>query len=216
MRSRGRRLACGYHPRGARLRGGPFEHLLPQVSGRRGQRKQPGECLRTQRAWLAGPAAVALSDMLADQLEYSGGQLFIVAGQQLGKFRAGPPSGARDAQRAEGFLQLPAAVTDQGIRPLRRYAEHGRHVGVIEVVPQAQLDRLALIGRQRGQRGADQPPQFGRLPRGRGTVHICAVHIGAGAGTGACGTGTRPPQALAAGRAEQPQAHLGRVAQAVA
>jgi hypothetical protein len=177
--------------------------------------------------------------MLADQLEYSDGQPFIVAGQHVVKFRARLPSGAGDAQRAEGFLQLPAAVTDQGVRPLRRYAEHGRHLDVIEVVPQAQLDRLALVGRQRGQRGADQPPQVGRLLRGRasipagsipagsipvgsipagsipadviatygGTVQVAAVHVG---------TSTWPPQALAAGRAEQPQAHLGRVAQAVA
>jgi hypothetical protein len=172
--------------------------------------------------------------MLADQVEYSGGQPFIMAGQQCVKFRARLPPDARDAQRAEGLLQLSAAVTEQGIRPLRRYAEHGRHVGVIEVVPQAQLDRLALVGRQRGQRGADQPPQVGRLLRGRGSIpagstpvgstpagsipagstpaHVIVAHVG----TGACGTGTRPPQALAAGRAEQPQAHLGRVAQAVA
>jgi hypothetical protein len=38
--------------------------------------------------------------MLADQVEYRDGQSFIVAGQQLVKFRAGPPPRARDAQRA--------------------------------------------------------------------------------------------------------------------
>jgi hypothetical protein len=47
------------------------------------------------------------------------------------------------------------------VRLARRHAEHDRQIAVIELVPQAQLDNLALIGLQLLNGRADQPAQLG-------------------------------------------------------
>ena len=50
-------------------------------------------------------AGLALLDVPDNQVARLFGQLPIPVGQQLPQHRAGLPSGKRDVQRAEGFLQ---------------------------------------------------------------------------------------------------------------
>ena len=86
------------------------QDLLPQFRRQRGQRQQAEKRRRAQRAPSVMGAGLALLDVPADQVARLLGQLPIPVGQQLPQHRAGLPSGKRDVQRTEGFLQPTAGA----------------------------------------------------------------------------------------------------------
>jgi hypothetical protein len=81
------------------------QDLLPDFWGQRGQRQQAGKRRRAQGAPFMMGAGLALLHVPVDQLTRLLGQLPIPVGQQFPQHRAGLPSGKRDVQRSEGFLQ---------------------------------------------------------------------------------------------------------------
>lgn len=89
-------------------------------------------------------------DVLVDQVARFVGQAPIPVNQHRIKLGTRLPPGTGDEQRPEDPFQPTAGSFHQRMRPAPRHAERLCQVGVVEVVPQAQLDDLALTRRQFG------------------------------------------------------------------
>ena len=85
--------------------GAEAQDLLPQLGRQRGQRQQAGKRRRAHCAPTVLGAGPAVLDVPDDQVARLFGQLPIPVGQQLPQYRAGLPSGKRNVQRTESFLQ---------------------------------------------------------------------------------------------------------------
>ncbi len=199
-----------------RLRGGAgaqLEHLLPQPGGERGQRQQPGQGLRAQLAPLGRRAGLALLDVPAGPVQRVHGQPAVPVRQHRGQFRARRPPGAREAQRAEGLFQLAAAARRHGVRLRPGHAEHGGEIGVVQVVPQAQHDGLALFRPEPGEGSRDQGAQLGPfgLPFVRTGPGGPACTFQHGRLNRFASYQRRPAQALAARGREEPGAQEARI-----
>ena len=157
--------AAGYPPaiRHRLLSGGGAQahDVLPQIRGQRGQRQQAGEGSRAHGAPSVLSAGLALADVPDNQVARLFGQLPVPVGQQLAQGRAGLPSGQRDVQGAEGFLQQGSGACGQVVRPALGDAEHDGQIAVVKVVPEGQLDGLTLTNLQSGQDRVDQASEFG-------------------------------------------------------
>src|SRR5438477_6785998 len=99
--------------------------------------------------------------MAADQLARRSGQLAVPAVEQQVELGAAAPPGTRHEQGTERCYQLAARVRRQGLCLVPRHAEHGREVGTLQVVPEVELDGLALTRAQLVQGDTDEPGQFG-------------------------------------------------------
>ena len=153
--------------------------------------------------------------MAADPLARQRGQPAVPAVEQHVELGTGPPPGAGHEQGAELPLQLAAGVRRQAVCLVPRHAEHGREVGALQVVPEVELDDLALSRVQPVEGGADEPAQFGPLgaPSGAGT----RVGRRTGQVGGFVEARLRPAQpavTLVAGHRVEPGPQLARVAQA--
>ena len=192
--------------------GAAAQDLLPQFTGKRGQRQQAEKRRRAQRARSVSGADLALLDVPANEVARLLGQLPIPVGQQLPEYRAGLAPGAHDEQCPEGFLQPRAGTGGQGVRAARRHAECLGEIGAIQVVPQAQLDDLTLTRPHLGQDGTGHSPEFGLRgvaadPSRRVRVDLSAADPHRGA---------EQTLAFGAGHRVQPRAQfggLGKVAQ---
>ena len=147
---------------------GPASAHSPSTSSRStcgsgGQRGHAVQRRRPQRAVLAVGADVALVDVAADPLARQHGHPAVPVVEQHVELRASPAPGAGHEQDAERLLQLAAGARRQGVRLVPRHAEHGRQVGAVQVVPEVELDDLALARVQPVEGGPDEPAQFGPL-----------------------------------------------------
>jgi hypothetical protein len=109
----------------------------------------------------------------ADPLAHRRGQLgqpAVPVLEQRVERRAGPPPAAGHDQGAERLLQLVAGARGQGVRLVPRYPQHGREVGALQVVPEVELDDLALTGAQPVEGGPHEPAQFGPVGADAGRV----------------------------------------------
>ena len=141
------RVAVGAHPQ---------DHVT-QPAGKRGQRRHPGQRGRAQPLAHAAVAGLAGADVPGDPPAHDHGQPPVPVGEQHVQHRAGPPPGLADDQHGQGVLQPVARTGGQSQGVVARYAEDGRQVGAVQLVPQAQFEDLPLIRVQPGQGGADHP-----------------------------------------------------------
>ena len=78
--------------------------------------------------------------MAADLLARRRGELTVPAVEEQVELGAGPPPGPRHEQGAQCLLQLAAGMRGQRVRLVARYADHGREVGALQVVPEVEFD----------------------------------------------------------------------------
>ena len=122
----------------------------------------------SQRTLDAIGADVALVDMAVDLLAVRRGQLAVPAIQQHVQLGTRPPAGTGHQQGAKAPLQLAAGPGGQLVRLVPRYAEHRGQVGALQVVPEIELDDLALGRFQPAEDGADELAQLGLIRAVRG------------------------------------------------
>ncbi len=151
--------------------------------------------------------------MPADPLAQQDRQASVPVGQYQVQRGAGAPAGPGDDQYAEGFLQLAAGPRRHRVRMAARHAQHGGQVGTVQVVPQVQLDDLAVRRVQPGDGGPYQCAQLGSP--GRLTDIIAGREV-----LGLLDLGRRLPGpelavAFVTRHRVQPRAQLARVTQPV-
>ena len=190
----------------------PASAAVPAHSSSTGSRSPAGSAgSGSSRARAsAGPA---LLDVPPGQVERVYGQPAVPISQQRAEFRTRRPPGARGAQRAEGLFQLAAAARRQGVRLRPGHAEHGGEIGVVQIVPQAKHDGLALFRLELGEGGRDQGSQLGPF----GLPFVLTGTGGTGCTFQISRVGRLAPhqrrsaQALAARGREEPGAQAARI-----
>src|ERR1035437_2922852 len=96
---------------------------------------------------LALAADVAAVDVPVDPLAYQRRQLPVPAIQDLREIRAVLLPGTRHQQHAQRRLELAAGPRGQRVRLVTRHPENIRQIGMVELVPEVELDDLALADR---------------------------------------------------------------------
>ncbi len=141
----------------------------------------------------------------------------VPAVQQGSEFRAGIPARAGDQQRAQGPLQLATGAGLQRVRLVRLDAQRIREVGAVQLVPQVQLDDLAVPRIQPRDSG---PDQFAQLSAA-GSAGSIGRGVGRGVGrlarllqAGCPVAGAEPAVALVARHRVQPRPEPVRFPQA--
>ena len=130
--------------------------ISAQASREHGHREQAEQHRGAEFVTLALAADVAAVDVPVDPLADQRRQLAVPAIQDLGQFRAVLPPGTRHQQHAQRRLKLAAGPRGQRMRLVTRHPENIRQIGAIELMPEVQLDDLALAGIQAAQRRPHQ------------------------------------------------------------
>ena len=136
--------------------GGQVQYLVPELGRDRPEGNEAELQHRPQHLALTPAAHRAALDVRGDLLAQPRAGRTVRAGDQALQVRAGLPPDPGHHQRAERGVQVGTGPGHQPVRVVAGHPEHVGQVGTGQLVPQAELDDLLVIGGQADDRGPHQ------------------------------------------------------------